>query len=60
MGWINVKDKLPEEGRPVLVWNKDSVEIGFLHNKEWRNYVEVFHPVAHWMPLPQRPQGSEE
>ena len=56
MKWINVNDRLPEENTPVLVWNKDAVDIGFIRDGQWRDFSEVFRHVSHWMPLPNGPK----
>ena len=53
--WIDAKDRLPEENTPVLVWDKDAVDIGFIRDGRWRDFSEVFRHVTHWMPLPEPP-----
>lgn len=59
IGWINVKDELPEEDTDVLVWNYLGMEIAaYTTNpvKRWYSYTgqEVF--VKYWVPLPAPPE----
>ena len=54
--WISVKDKLPKEGKDVLVWN----DYGFcyvdeIENGKWRN-PGGYSGNTHWMPLPKPPK----
>ena len=71
IGWISVKDKLPEYGEYVLVFTEGCIAIGCLgedrfgKNKwksdgvdEWGD-VEILKDVTHWMPLPDEPKGNE-
>ena len=67
LGWISVKDRLPEskpedlEYPIVIIASKDgTVELGCYYEstKEWgagENYDRSRHPVA-WMPLPEPPK----
>lgn len=53
MEWISVKERMPEEDKPILVFGKDGAEIysGF-HVMDFNNYYK---DVTHWMPLPSPP-----
>ena len=67
MNWISVKDRLPESGQEVLIYDSHANIIG-QGNKilqcEWyrTTYVngnsrcgEPIATVTHWMPLPDKP-----
>lgn len=57
-GWINVKDRLPEEFAPVIVCRKGGkVESGMLDvNGWWKVYGTRTKNVTHWMPMPEPPE----
>jgi len=59
MEWISVDERLPEDRVSVLVWNKDSVEIGFMSKGKWQSWVEFYRGVTHWMPLPEAPNEGD-
>lgn len=58
--WISVKERLPENGIPVLIL---TIENGspFYHvgeiwgQTEWATSSEVLHHVTLWQPLPELP-----
>lgn len=57
MEWINVNDRLPEDGESVLIWDNESVEIA-THNSglfEWQGLILADSSVSHWQPLPEPP-----
>lgn len=59
IGWVSVKDRMPEEDTDVLVWNGWGMEIAaYTTNpvKRWYLYTgqEVF--AEYWMPLPELPE----
>ena len=55
-GWISVKDRLPEEGKEVLVWNDESFcYVDEIKNGKWRIPGD-YSGNTHWMPLPEPPQ----
>lgn len=54
-GWISVKDKTPEDGVEVLVWDDG----GFAYIDTWIGHTWKFggdFGVTHWMPLPEPPE----
>lgn len=61
--WISVKDRLPEEGTPVLTYSADGfmVDYTILFDEidqpyVWaRQLVDDYLKVTHWMPLPTPP-----
>jgi len=64
--WISVKDRLPQEDDPVLVWDiaspySEFVDIGYYDphsapDTGWRCNEYMNRSVTHWMPLPEPPQ----
>ena len=71
IGWISVKDKLPEYREYVLVFTEGCIVIGCSKEdeygeKEWESdYIdewgeaETLRNVTHWMPLPNKPGENE-
>lgn len=63
MEWISVKDRLPNDGDPVLISDGNLVREGtFL---KWDGYNSWCQPrgmkeVTHWMPLPKPPLNQKE
>lgn len=58
--WINVKDRLPEEGQLVLVYMPAidfHIDIDERYSDRWSRYNYV--DVTHWMPLPEPPKGED-
>ena len=70
MGWISVKDKLPQGqwavtlpqcSEEVLIANSCAVDIGFYNRDNGRWYAgcpaedDGIDKITHWMPLPQNP-----
>ena len=55
--WIPVAERLPEEDKTVLIFNKTMGLILFdwIHNNEW----SCFGDATHWMPLPEQPKDGE-
>ena len=68
MEWINVKDKLPENGQQVDVWRGGHMqfrdtEIYYLDDADWdcgfyfdNSFESEVCTVTHWMPLPEPPK----
>lgn len=74
MVWISVKDRLPEEDEPVLVYGQvlnDNPEVlgvrrMYKGDQEWKrtwesedSYIYREDDVSHWMPLPKPPTEEE-
>ena len=64
--WIPVTERLPEGGKPVLVYNRDysyePVMEATLYEEGWLTKFD-FDPwendgISHWMPLPEPPKGE--
>ena len=63
--WINVKDRLPENGKIVLVSDGDRVVKGLISNIRisphhyggWILLEPLTMLESHWMPLPKPPNG---
>ena len=64
--WIPVTERLPEGGKPVLVYNRDysyePVMEATLYEEGWLTKFD-FDPwendeISHWMPLPEPPKGD--
>ena len=63
MNWISVKERLPEDGIPVLIHSARGYAIAYRteHSHpilgEWIGYYGLwgFCEVTHWMPLPELP-----
>ena len=68
-GWISVKDKMPDEGKEVLIYCPEFLEEirkGFYTEGDF--YAEredlIIRPApngycTHWQPLPEPPKGEE-
>ena len=64
--WISVKERLPEHGIPVLVFDTLANTIELV---SWDKIMEEFstddalfirlEDASHWMPLPEAPKGEE-
>jgi hypothetical protein len=62
MGWISVKDELPEKGENVLISTRYGVGLASICSSSGNlvNWIEpygeyTFSSVTHWMPLPEPP-----
>ena len=58
--WISVKDRLPDNDVPVMIYNYD-VNIGVYYKNKFHAFDENGYPfeinyVTHWMPLPEPPK----
>ena len=67
MDWISVDDRLPEEEmQHVLLWFTDvkCAFVGYLENGVFElshcDWFVKYHPVSHWMPLPEPPKEKSE
>lgn len=56
--WINISDRLPKEGKRVLVFGDDGVFSGcYRGENSWHCYEDGYiSGVTHWMELPQEPK----
>ena len=52
--WISVKDRLPDVGKFVLIYNEINGVLLDYHDGATFGYYDV----THWMPLPQPPKGE--
>lgn len=64
MTWINVKDRLPVEGKWVLLGSSthEFVDTGIYFEGKFVNPdLDYLHrpTVTHWMPLPKAPEEKE-
>lgn len=70
MKWINVKDRLPEEGKEVLTYSKKTKKFLVDYIIEFKNlnppsYIWAcrkeyeYLDITHWMPLSEPPKESE-
>ena len=68
MGWISVKDELPNYRENVIVFTENHIDVGHLARGRygslwwerdpidvWKDN-EVLRDVTHWMPLPDEPE----
>lgn len=54
--WIDVKDKLPEIQKWVLIiLESGDMFTSFYDNNEWVFDVDYYSEVTHWMSLPEKP-----
>ena len=63
--WISVKDRLPEKGEEVLVFDTRENWTGFAWLRPDETWTALgfdfpldLGEVTHWMPLPQPPKGE--
>ncbi|ATF73940.1 DUF551 domain-containing protein [Pasteurella multocida] len=55
--WISVKDKLPENGQPILACNNLTMFICKRYNESWFTDIGMHScEVTHWRPLPSLPE----
>ena len=60
--WVSVNERMPEEGRLVLVWCRSRmstrhVTVSTFYDGKWSRRA---HDVTHWMPLPGLPDAPTE
>ena len=57
--WVSTKDRLPEDGVELLVWDSVCVDWGYSVGGKWKDVDNrMVLKVTHWMPLP--PGRGEE
>ena len=51
--------ELPPEGKPVLVYFEDRIEVGYYERGKWyiRRLGCTVGPVTWWRPMPEGPEG---
>lgn len=57
--WIRVKERMPEKGTEVLVFNGSYGVATYKHPhnvSDWWDGDGAWEGVTHWMPLPERPK----
>ena len=61
MKWISVKERLPERGTNVIVFDFVDVFGGAFYSRDGSFYLSDscrLYNVTHWMPLPEPPEES--
>lgn len=64
--WIPVEERLPEEGKNVLIFVKCMnnwwhIEVDWRIGGCWFNNAETdWNKITHWMPLPEPPEEGKE
>lgn len=55
--WVPVTERLPEDGKDVLVLIRGIVDVGFhFAQYGWETYTMRTVGITHWMPLPEPPK----
>lgn len=54
--WISVEDRLPENDRDVLVYDKVSGMWIAQYDNRWETEEFILDDVTHWQPLPELPK----
>ncbi len=58
--WVNVKERLPEEGQIVIMANQYGVRMITEYGENVLTKIaNNVHP-THWMPIPELPKGGEK
>ena len=61
-GWVNVKDRLPDDRLTVILFYNGRVTFGYLDAWDYEYFSPEFegklreNKVTHWMPLPASPK----
>ena len=54
MDWVSVRDKLPPEGKSVLVYTGFYMDIAYREDNQWYDLsAEEFHGITHWRNVPK-------
>ena len=60
--WTPVKDALPEDGQPCLVYTRQRGRFALVYQWEYCDEYEInsfdTFEVTHWMPLPEPPEEA--
>lgn len=63
MKWISVKDNLPEDTEPIIIWVKDGFWTDAVYCKTYttfsndQGYEWGLHEISHWM-IPEPPKDK--
>ena len=57
--WIPVTERLPENDKTVLVWNRRNSREYFDVYDHGRWIILEWEDITHWMPLPEPPKDGE-
>lgn len=59
--WVSVKDRMPEENVPVLVWELQGFAyVDVYKDGAWEVGTPNLAKFTHWMPLPEPPKEVSE
>ena len=62
--WIKIKDRLPNDGQLVLIYDRDGAYFLAEFDSDWGCFVDDYgthfdnscnYEITHWMPLPEHP-----
>lgn len=63
--WVNVNERMPEMGVPVLTYMVSFIKgakpillINVLNEKGWKETMRKYYKVTHWMPVPPIPTNK--
>lgn len=57
MGWIRIKDRLPEKGQDILVYTRMGDCLKYYGVVKYENKINA--GITHWMPLCEPPNEKE-
>ena len=61
MQWISVKERMPEIGERVLIYQKGCLfEIDYIDYGDVWESQGIHSKITHWMPMPECPKKLEE
>ena len=56
--WISVKDRLPEQGKEIIVYSGGVLKPTVFAYQFWNKHYDSWARITHWMPLPPAPKGE--